>query len=236
MPSKYFSGQKFNRLTIVEPGPRHSLCRCDCGTLVTARTDKLRDGRKKSCGCLADEVMQQALATGERNRQARRAIAACVKAKRAAERNSPEAVQRRALVGIYKAMHQRCTNHNHNDYAAYGGRGIFVDPAWSTFDAFYAWAASRHQAGLWLDRLDNNGPYAPDNCAFTTPKAQCRNRRDNRMVTNGVEQKTLPEVLEILGIPYMRGYFLHRRLVAAGENPPHFRHFQALAKKHAQPA
>jgi len=32
------------------------LCRCDCGNEVTVKTDSLRSGDTKSCGCLCDEI------------------------------------------------------------------------------------------------------------------------------------------------------------------------------------
>lgn len=54
------SGQRFGRLTVIEaaerPKDRNSgtywLCECDCGKFEIVRTDKLTQGRKKSCGCL----------------------------------------------------------------------------------------------------------------------------------------------------------------------------------------
>jgi hypothetical protein len=56
------SGQRFGRLIVVERGPSIRLsnkgstwyCRCDCGRgdLFLARTNLLRNGHQKSCGCL----------------------------------------------------------------------------------------------------------------------------------------------------------------------------------------
>lgn len=50
------AGQKFNRLTVVEPirddrKNSYWLCECDCGNFTEATTTNLRRGRHKSCGC-----------------------------------------------------------------------------------------------------------------------------------------------------------------------------------------
>lgn len=56
-------GQKFYRLTVVERianGPRGVVrwrCLCDCGVETEVRTAQLRDGTKKSCGCLLKDVL-----------------------------------------------------------------------------------------------------------------------------------------------------------------------------------
>lgn len=55
------TGVRFGRLTVIEVIERpkdikrqgtYWLCECDCGTMEIVRTDKLTQGRKKSCGCL----------------------------------------------------------------------------------------------------------------------------------------------------------------------------------------
>lgn len=50
-------GQKFNKLTVIgftkdKNGRTRCLCRCDCGSQVIAKKDRLISGRQKSCGCL----------------------------------------------------------------------------------------------------------------------------------------------------------------------------------------
>ena len=47
---------RFGKLTAVRETEKRSgrtawLCRCDCGSEIAVRTDKLRSGRVKSCGC-----------------------------------------------------------------------------------------------------------------------------------------------------------------------------------------
>jgi hypothetical protein len=62
---KWESGKKFGRLTLVKRagtknGRQLWSCDCECGTKnVVVRADKLSDGRKKSCGCLAAEINER---------------------------------------------------------------------------------------------------------------------------------------------------------------------------------
>ena len=50
------TGQRFGRLTALRPAEYNRagtawVCRCDCGQETVVRTDNLRYGRIKSCGC-----------------------------------------------------------------------------------------------------------------------------------------------------------------------------------------
>lgn len=62
MPAKQnLIGQKFNRLLVIsEAQPRNKktfwLCKCDCGNIIEARADSLKNNRIKSCGCLNQET------------------------------------------------------------------------------------------------------------------------------------------------------------------------------------
>ena len=57
------TGKKFGRLTVIKTVPHDGvhpwfLCICECGNTCEARSDKLRDGRTQSCGCLHRELNQ----------------------------------------------------------------------------------------------------------------------------------------------------------------------------------
>lgn len=57
-------GQKFGRLTVIAVAKtRHNrafwVCQCDCGKTAEAMGKSLRNGKKKSCGCLAKELSRE---------------------------------------------------------------------------------------------------------------------------------------------------------------------------------
>lgn len=87
------------------------------------------------------------------------------------------------LYPIWNQMIQRCTNTNDKYYNGYGGRGIKVCERWMEFPNFIEDMGNGWKPGLQIDRIKNNKGYYKENCRWTTPKQQQRNRRDNHLET-----------------------------------------------------
>lgn len=184
-------GQRFSRLIILREHPqraiggsRQLICRCDCGAERAFRANNLRSGRSRSCGCLQSDT---ARVTSKKHGLSHRV---------------PE-------YAIWQRMKQRCVNPRARDYKNYGGRGIVVCPEWSVFEQFYADMGSRPLMTHSIDRIDNDGPYAPWNCRWASREEQGRNTRSTRILTHNGRSMPLSEWAETLGINY---YTLHKRL------------------------
>ncbi len=111
----------------------------------------------------------------------------------------------------WSSMRQRCNNPNMVYYNMYGGRGIYVCDRWQdSFENFYEDMGSKPSPSHSIERIDNDGPYSPENCRWATKKEQAGNRRSARTLTHEGETLSLTEWAGRLGITpnalYMRLY------------------------------
>jgi len=101
---------------------------------------------------------------------------------------------------IWRTMHARCNNPTRKDYANYGGRGVFVYDAWGDYAVFLTDMGVRPSPKHSLDRVNNDGPYAPGNCRWALCSEQQKNKRNTVRYTNGIFIGTPAECAEYLGI------------------------------------
>lgn len=173
----------FGRLTAITPsavkrrlGKVFWVCMCECGNLVTVDGSNLRTGNTKSCGCLKIDVLVAS--------------------------HTVHGMSHTATYSSWEHMRCRCNNPNNQLYGDYGGRGIFVCKRWEAFDNFYADMGDRPSKKHSLGRIDNDGPYSPENCKWETPFEQQNNRRNNCLLTHDGKTQTLAEWSREAGIPY----------------------------------
>lgn len=163
---KEYVGSKINKWTIqslnkdYKYGRVSFFCKCECGSVKDVTLSALLANESKSCG------------------------SCCRVGKHGLSRKNSKNIEYRT----YCSMIKRCYDETLDQYKNYGGRGIIVCDRWlSSFNNFILDMGIRPSKNHSIDRIDVNGIYEPGNCRWATKYVQCRNRRNNNIIThNGV--------------------------------------------------
>lgn len=185
-------GDTYSQLTVIAAAPRKNgrnyfQCRCSCGNTLAVEKHKLVSGHTRSCGCYKIRLIKERSITHGRSRS--------------------------RVYGIWIQMRDRCNNPENNNYSRYGGRGITVCERWeNNFDAFLN-DMGEPPTEYQLERIDNNGPYSPDNCRWATHQEQCNNRTTTLYFTYKGMNKSAAEWAREVGMGYNT---LRNRIVNLG--------------------
>lgn len=186
-----FIGSKHGRFTIKafshfdgKTGSRF-LAECECGNTRYVTKQSMLSGTQKSCGCFQKEEHLK--------------------------RVTKHGLGRHPVYFVWHQMMQRCHKPKSPSYPSYGGRGIFVAKEWDTFEKFYASFGKIWKKGLWIERIDNDGPYSLKNCKWATHREQQGNKRKSIRLTHDGRTMCLAHWAKEFGMCNNTVYYRYRR-------------------------
>ena len=194
---KDLTGLVVNKLKVISyagksaSGQVYWHCQCECGNEKDIAANNLTKGVVKSCGC-----EWKAMVDSKRNAKY-------------FPRTVKHGMHKTKIYRAWKHMKERCYNPNNSRFSHYGGRGIFVCDEWldkeNGFINFYNWSVENgydeENKTLSIDRIDNDGPYCPENCRWVDSYIQNNNKSDNTYITIGEYSYTISEWARILNLP-----------------------------------
>ena len=188
-------GDNFERLTILQFGiygnksRQWCTCQCECGQIVKGvRTDKLKSGRRKSCGCLKREIIEfnkkhnEELKRTRAERQEKERLNKKIRMSKAREAASKRLLQQLDYLPWESKEDRRSTvtvRYKHGLVRALEEEGVSKeDPLWNiNFYRALLWEGICHYCksslsptGLALDRMDHDKQHVATNvvpcCGF----------------------------------------------------------------------
>jgi len=154
------TGKKFGKWSVIKRNGSNKhkqamwLCICDCGKVSNVIGSNMVFGISSCCnkkGCTSE-----------------------VKQKKIKKKPIPIRIR-----NILKGMKSRCYNEKAPNYIDYGKRGITICDDWLRDSSlFYKWVAdSCYNDKLFIDRIDNDRGYSPENCRFVSRLINNNNKR-----------------------------------------------------------
>lgn len=176
-------GHSYGRWLIIGLRDGALIARCACGvqrTLTAAQTWNVFYGHSRSCGCLSREKLPLA------------------RRKHGESQKTPE-------YQAWTTMKGRCNNPKSPRFKYYGARGIRVCDQWlADFASFLSDMGRRPSQKHSIDRIDNDGPYSPENCRWATQTEQLQNTRHNNNLTFNGRTQSVTKWAREYGIPRHR--------------------------------
>jgi hypothetical protein len=172
------TGQKFGGWTVLrDSGERDASgstrwhCRCDCGVERVVSSQYLKIGRSKSCGCTKGDSISRSRKT--------------------------HGLTHHPLYPKWAGIMRRC--YGTGITAKYRGR-ITVCERWHDVRNFIADVEHLALPGLSIDRIDNEGPYSPENTRWVDGFTQANNTRKNVFLTHNGKTQTIAQWARELGM------------------------------------
>lgn len=114
---------------------------------------------------------------------------------------------------IWRNLKRRCSNPKDAAYKDYGGRGIVYGEKWESFVGFWEDMGSTYKDHLTIERIDVNGNYCKENCAWIPFKDQFLNKRKTIRIEFEGKSISLGELSKKFDINY---HTLYNRIFVYG--------------------
>lgn len=103
------------------------------------------------------------------------------------------------LYRVWTSIMYRCHRPENAQFKNYGGRGITICEEWKDFNQFCLDVGLRPDDTFHLDRIDNDKGYFKENCRWTSPKVNHRNKRNNTYYDTHIGKMCQSEFIEHIG-------------------------------------
>jgi len=119
------------------------------------------------------------------------------------KKHAQDTITNHPLLPIYYMMINRCHNPQNKSFGKYGERGIIVCERWrKSFLAFINDMGERPSKDYSIDRINNDGPYSPENCRWANAIQQANNKTKNVTLAVDNEEMTMAQASRKYSINY----------------------------------